>query len=221
MEYIGNFIAEHLSVRLTYVLIIVFIFYVVITKLPDIFDSIERLRYGKVRSLKEAIESGYFDDKSIESFQIALRRSYFKKITGLEVGHDERELIIQLHILSNGNLSYEDIKEVKPFINFDIATKKYLIKNNYRYKNGYSLSTSIAYILFGLIFLVLFFFNFKNFSSIPLTEQSFVEITFPTLVSIVCAIAGLFAGFGSLNNNNNIELAQCFIKRQQELLDSD
>ena len=118
MEYI-SFIDEKFDASITLILLMIVLVYIGVTKFPHILDAIDRLKYGKIEPLEKALESEHINERTKTSFKMLLQHNYFQKLTGLGVSQLEREKLIELHILSEGEISYEEIRDIMFYIDFD------------------------------------------------------------------------------------------------------
>ena len=137
MEYI-NFIDERFNASITFIVLIIVFIYIGVTKFPHILDAINRLKYGKIEPLEKALDSEHTNERAKTSFKMLLQHNYFQKLTGLRVGQLEREKLIELHILSEGEISYEEIREIKFYIDFDKEKGKFVLNKYSEKLNGYT-----------------------------------------------------------------------------------
>lgn len=217
MEYI-SFIDEKFDASITLILLMIVLVYIGVTKFPHILDAIDRLKYGKIEPLEKALESEHINERTKTSFKMLLQHNYFQKLTGLRVSQLEREKLIELHILSEGEISYEEIRDIMFYIDFD-KEKGGFVLNKYSEKlNGYTRSMSYMYILGGTAFLILAYLNTQEIDDFKISHPYFLLVGLPALFA---SIVLLYSGFGSLNNNRKITMAQDFIKKQNQIFNNN
>ena len=93
------------------------------------------------------------------------------------------------------------------------------VLNKYSEKlNGYTRSMSYMYILGGTAFLILAYLNTQEIDDFKISHPYFLLVGLPALFA---SIVLLYSGFGSLNNNRKITMAQDFIKKQNQIFNNN